>query len=172
MDFLELAAKRYSVRKFTDEKVKEEDLAKILKAGLLAPTAHNEQPQRILVINSDEALEKLKKCTSCHFNSRTALLICSDKSACWTRKYDGKQSYDIDAAIVTTHMMLEAENIGVGTTWVMHFRPQVVREEFALPESYEPTALLIMGYPAPDAEPSPMHSEFKDEKEIVFWNEY
>ena len=129
MDFLELAAKRYSVRKFKEEKVRQEDLDKILKAGMLAPTAHNDQPQRILVINSDEALEKLKKCTACHFNAPTALLICSDKDACWTRKYDGKKSYDIDAAIVTTHMMLEAENIGVGTTWVMHFRPQVVREE-------------------------------------------
>ena len=60
MDFLELAAKRYSVRKFKEEKVRQEDLDKILKAGMLAPTAHNEQPQRILVINSDEALEKLK----------------------------------------------------------------------------------------------------------------
>lgn len=60
MDFLELAAKRYSVRKFKEEKVRREDLDKILKAGMLAPTAHNDQPQRILVINSDEALEKLK----------------------------------------------------------------------------------------------------------------
>ena len=172
MDFLELAARRYSVRKFREEKVRQEDLDKILKAGMLAPTAHNDQPQRILVINSDEALEKLKKCTACHFNAPTALLICSDKDACWTRKYDGKKSYDIDAAIVTTHMMLEAENIGVGTTWVMHFRPQVVREEFALPDNYEASAMLMMGYPAPDAEPYPDHFEFKDEKELVFYNEF
>ena len=107
-----------------------------------------------------------------HFNAPTALLICSDKDACWTRKYDGKKSYDIDAAIVTTHMMLEAENIGVGTTWVMHFRPQVVREEFALPDNYEASAMLMMGYPAPDAEPYPGHFEFKDEKELVFYNEF
>ena len=172
MDFLELAAKRYSVRKFREEKVRQEDLDKILKAGMLAPTAHNEQPQRILVINSDEALEKLKKCTACHFNAPTALLICSDKDACWTRKYDGKKSYDIDAAIVTTHMMLEAASIGVGTTWVMHFRPQVVREEFALPDNYEASAMLMMGYPAPDAEPYPGHFGFKDEKELVFYNEF
>lgn len=97
MDFLELAAKRYSVRKFKEEKVRREDLDKILKAGMLAPTAHNDQPQRILVINSDEALEKLKKCTACHFNAPTALLICSDKDACWTRKYDGNRHHAHDA---------------------------------------------------------------------------
>lgn len=83
-----------------------------------------------------------------------------------------QKSYDIDAAIVTTHMMLEAASIGVGTTWVMHFRPQVVREEFALPDNYEASAMLMMGYPAPDAEPYPGHFEFKDEKELVFYNEF
>ena len=50
-DFLELAANRYSVRKFIDKPVGQEDLDKILKAGYLAPTACNRQPQRILVIN-------------------------------------------------------------------------------------------------------------------------
>ena len=43
MDFLELAAKRYSVRKFREEKVRREDLDKILKAGMLAPTAHKQR---------------------------------------------------------------------------------------------------------------------------------
>lgn len=172
MDFLELAAKRYSVRKFTGERVKQDDIDRILKAGWLAPTACNLQPQRILVINSDEALEKLRRCNVCHFNAPTAMLICSDRDACWVRKYDRKKSYDIDAAIVTTHMMLEAENIGVGTTWVMHFIPEAVKKEFDLPDSYEPTAMLMMGYPAPDAEPYPGHFEFKDEKELVFYNKY
>lgn len=41
MDFLELAAKRYSVRKFTGERVKQDDIDRILKAGWLAPTACN-----------------------------------------------------------------------------------------------------------------------------------
>ena len=172
MDFLELAAKRYSVRKFKEEKVRREDLDKILKAGMLAPTAHNDQPQRILVINSDEALEKLKKCTACHFNAPTALLICSDKDACWTRKYDGKKSYDIDAAIVTTHMMLEAAELGVGTTWVMFFDPAALRRELSIPDTLEPTAILTMGYPAPDAVPAPGHAACKTLDELVCYEHF
>lgn len=125
-----------------------------------------------MVINNEEALAKLKKCTACHFDSPTALLICADKAACWVRKYDSKPSYDIDAAIVTTHMMLAAESLGIGSTWVMHFRPQVVREEFALPDNYEPTAMLMLGYPAPDAEPAALHFETKPQSEMVFYNEY
>ena len=54
----------------------------------------------------------------------------------------------------------------------MHFIPEAVKKEFDLPDSYEPTAMLMMGYPAPDAEPYPGHFEFKDEKELVFYNKY
>lgn len=172
MDFLTLAEERYSVRKFTDEPVKTEDLNKILHAGYVAPTACNRQPQRILVINSKEAVAKLKKCTKCHFNAPTALLICYDKNECWERTYDGKSSGDIDASIVTAHMMLEAHSIGVGTTWVMHFIPEAIREEFVLTENLNPTALLVMGYPAPDAEPFPGHSEFRPMENLVFYNEF
>lgn len=172
MDFLKLAAKRYSVRKFTDKAVNEENINKILKAGHLAPTACNRQPQRILVINSEEGIAKLKKCTKCHFDAPTALLVCYNKEECWERKYDGKNSGDIDASIVTTHMMLQAETLGVGTTWVMYFMPEAIREEFSIPNNLEPVALLVMGYPAPDAEPFPGHKEFKPLEEIVSYNKF
>lgn len=172
MDFLTLAEERYSVRKFTGEPVRQEDLDKILKAGYLAPTGCNLQPQRILVINSEEAVAKFKKCTKCHFDAPTAMLVCYNKNECWQRKYDGKTCGEIDASIVTTHMMLEAHSIGVGATWVMHFIPEAVREEFAIPQHYEAVALLVMGYPALDAKPFSGHTEFRPMEELVFYNEF
>ena len=57
MDFLKLAKERYSVRKFSDKKVEREKLDAILEAGRCAPTAVNYQPQRVLVLESPEALE-------------------------------------------------------------------------------------------------------------------
>ena len=60
MDLLELLKKRYSVRKFDGRTVEKEKLDLILQAGRVAPTAVNFQPQRVLVIESEEALEKLK----------------------------------------------------------------------------------------------------------------
>lgn len=171
-DFLDLAADRYSVRKFTDEPLKQEDLDKILKAGYIAPTGCNNQPQRILVINTPQALEKLRDCTRCHFNAPAALLVCYNKDECWVRKYDGKNCGVADACIVTTHMMLEAASIGVGTTWVMHFNPSAMREAFNIPENIKPVALLVMGYPAADAEPYAGHSEFRPFEETVVYNEF
>ena len=57
MEFMELAKKRYSVRKFSDRPVEKEKLGKILEAGNIAPTAKNQQPQRIYVLQSAEALK-------------------------------------------------------------------------------------------------------------------
>ncbi len=66
-DFLKLAAARYSVRKFRPDPVEPEKLDLIiLRAGNLAPTACNLQPQRILVLSSEESLDKLRRCTRCH----------------------------------------------------------------------------------------------------------
>lgn len=172
MDFLKLAAGRYSVRKFLDRPVRQEDIEKILLAGHLAPTACNRQPQRILVINSKEGASKLRKCTECHFGAPAALLVCYDRDDCWKRKYDGKSSGEIDAGIVATHMMLEAASLGVGMTWVMYFIPEAFKEEFGIPEHIEPAALLVMGYPAADAKPAPGHSQFKPMSELVFYGEF
>ena len=148
MEFSDVIRKRYSVRKFEQRPVEQSALDAVLQAGLLAPTAKNLQPQRILVIRRQEDLEKLDRCTRCRFGAPCALLVCYDRDACWKReRYDGKPSGETDAAIVTTHMMLAAEALGIGTTWVMHFDPEAVRREFSVPEPCEPCALLVMGYP-------------------------
>lgn len=172
MNFLELAEYRYSVRKFKTTPISKADLEKILKAGHLAPTGCNNQPQRILVINSEEGLNKLKNCTKCHFNAPAALLVCYNKNECWVRKYDGKNCGVSDACIVCTHMMLEAASIGVGSTWVMHFDPAAMRTEFNIPPHIEPVALLTLGYPANDAEPLDMHFKTRPIEETLVYNKF
>lgn len=167
MDFLTLAAKRYSVRKFENKPIEDEVLEKVLKAGHLAPTACNLQPQKIFVLKSAEALEKIRGCTPCHFDAPTILMVCNDTNIDWKRPFDGKTSGDIDASIVTTHMILEAAELGLGTTWVMFFEPAKVIEAFNLPENIVPTCLLPIGYPAADAAPADLHDKFRPAEEIV-----
>ena len=172
MEFNKLITDRYSVRKFEQKHLPQEVIDKILQAGHKAPTGCNYQPQRILVLNSDESISKLRECTKCHFNAPTALLVCYEKDGCWTRKYDGQTSGVIDASIVTDHMMLQAASLGVGTTWVMHFNPQLMREEFNIPQNIEPVALLVMGYPSPDATPYPQHSTFKPAENLISYDTF
>lgn len=172
MGFLELAKKRCSIRSFSSRMPEQDQLDLILEAGRIAPTAANFQPQRIFVLQGEGALEKVKHCTPFHFNAPVILLICYDKNESWKRKYDGEDGGAIDAAIVITHMMLQAEELGLGTTWVGSFDPAAVVREFALPKHLIPVALLPLGYPAEGAGPSPKHYERKELGEtVVYWNQ-
>lgn len=167
MTFLELAVKRYSVRKFSNVPVETEKLNKILEAGRIAPTACNNQPQSVLVLISPEALDKLKKCTPCHFDAPAALIVCYDKNTSWKRHFDKKDHGDIDASIVCAHMMLAAADSGLGTTWVCHFDPEAVVREFSLPDNIVPSSILPLGYAADDAEPAPWHAQRKPSGDTI-----
>ncbi|KMT21995.1 nitroreductase family protein [Clostridium cylindrosporum] len=172
MKLIELAKERYSLRSFDTRKVEKEKLDLILEAGQVSPTAANRQPQRILVIESNEALEKLKECTIYHFNAPMAILICANKEEAWTRKYDGKVHTDIDGSIVATHMMLQATELGLGTTWVGHFDPEAVCKSFNIPNELEPVCILPLGYPSVEAKPHPNHTNRKDISEVVTYNKF
>ena len=172
MEFEKVIKERYSVRKFENRHLEQDVIEKILIAGHIAPTGCNNQPQRILVLNTDDSLEKLKLCTKCHFNAPCAFLICYNREETWKRPYDGAMSAPVDAAIVATHMMLEAQNIGVGTCWVMHFNPAKMKETFCIPEHIEPVALLVAGYPHPDAQPLQMHEKVRPMEEVVFYDTF
>ena len=99
MEFEKLIEERYSVRSFKPEHLPKTVIDKILDAGHKAPTGCNFQPQRILVLNTDEAIEKLKGCTKCHFGAPTAMLICHNSDESWKRVYDGALSSPDDVKI-------------------------------------------------------------------------
>ena len=176
MDFLALAKKRYACRKYLDRKVEPEKLAAvletILEAGRVAPTGANRQPQRLIVVESPEGMERLARCTR-DFGAPAAVVVCADTSEVWTRKYDGKRIGDIDASIVTDHMMLAAASLGLDTLWICMFKPEAVREEFGLPDTVEPVNILLIGYGA-DAPASPdRHATLrKPLEETVFYERF
>lgn len=170
MDFEKLAQERFSVRKFSPKEIEKEKLDLILKAGQLAPTACNYQPQRILVIQDQDGLEKINKCTPHHFGAPVVLVICYDQTVSAKRSFDGGEFGVTDASIVTTHMMLQTADLGLGTTWIGGFDPKAVEKEFSLPEAYVPVALLPVGYPAEDAKPAPMHTKREPMEKTVFYN--
>ena len=125
MDFLSLAKKRYACRKYAPAKVEQEKLDIILEAGRVAPTGANRQPQRLIVVRSQEGMERLARCTR-DFGAPCAVIVCADTGEAWTRKYDGKTISDIDASIVTDHMMLAAASLGLDTLWICMFKPEAV----------------------------------------------
>ena len=145
MDFMELAKRRCSVRAYEDRKVEPEKLERILEAARIAPTAKNLQPVKLLAVQSGEGLEKVGKAANI-YGAPLAIIVCADHQRAWTRPFDSKRSTDIDASILTDHMMLEATELGLGSVWICFFKPDVLREEFSLPEHLEPVNILAVGY--------------------------
>ncbi len=172
MNFLELAKNRYSCRSFLDKPIEQEKLDLILEAGRVSPTARNIQPQRILVVTDKEKLSKLNQCTKYGWNAPVIMIICYDKDSVYHRQYDDMDFGFMDGSIVTTQMMLEINDLGLGTTWIGAFDPQKIREVYNIPENYEIVSLLPVGYPSEDAHPSKLHEDRKSIEETVFYNEF
>ena len=167
MDFHTLSAARYSLRKFSPRPVEQEKLDLILEAGRNAPTAHNLQPQRIFVLRSPQALEKADGCMGSHFHPPVILMVGYDGAVSWKRETDGKDHGEIDAAIAAAQMMLQAADLGLGTTYVGMFEPEKLLAAFPEMAGTFPIAMLPLGYPAEGAHPARLHSDRKPLEELV-----
>lgn len=168
MEFIELAKKRFSVRKFAAAPIEKEKLDLIIEAGRVAPTAKNLQPQRIYVVQSSEGLAKIDALTPCRFGAGTVLIFTYNTEEEWQNPLEaGVRAGVEDVSIVATHMMLEAEDLGLGSCWVNYFPNSQLEKAFGLPKNEKAVLLLPIGYPAPDAAPSANHAASKSAEEFV-----
>ena len=155
-DFQALAKERYSCRAFKDTPLTEAQINQILEAARVAPTACNKQPVHVWVVRSQEALKKLENATKYIYGAPVVFMVGAKPDAAWVRKYDGKNGAEVDAAIVGTHIMLEASALGLGNVWVGSFDPARIKEDFLETAGYEVVCLFPVGVPA--AGPSLMHN--------------
>ncbi len=166
-DFLQLAHDRYSVRAFDGCDIPQEDIDKIIEAGMVAPTGVNNQPFRIWVFRSEKARKNLLSCTKMKFiePAKVIFAIGGDPSHAWNRPFDGKNFADIDAAIVITHMMLEIHDLGYGSTWIGHFDVNALAELYPETKDYSMVGLLPVSGIAMG--PGERHTKYKPLEELV-----
>ena len=159
MKFEQLIKDRYSCRKFKNTPVEKEKIEKILEAALVAPTACNLQPQRILVLTDKNIIKALddEKCTRFTFDAPLIFVMCVDRSKAWTRKYDG---------------ISQAQELGLGTTWVMALNPNIAKKVLNIPENLDVISFMPTGYPADDAQINPLHYKHIDIDEMVRFNKF
>ncbi|MBR6287237.1 MAG: nitroreductase family protein [Bacteroidaceae bacterium] len=168
MDFKDLTKARYSVRKFSDKAVEKSVLDQILEAGRLAPTAKNLQPQRIYIMQSNEALEKINALCPCIYGAKTVFLFTYDKEEDWKNALEeGVHSGEQDVSIVATHMMMQATDLGVGTLWINKFPNSETEKAFNLPASERSVLLMAVGYERDDCRPASLHTIRKPIEELV-----
>lgn len=174
MEFTDVINNRYSCKKYNTEKqVSDEQLNAILEGGRMAPTAKNLQEQHIYVVRSAEGLAKIDQHTPCRYGAPTVLVVAYDKTNVYTYPTaagpdtDKRQSGIEDAAIVATHMMLAATNVGVNSCWLNCVHIDDLHAALGLPENEEILMLLDLGFAADDAKPLPNHFSRKPLSDTV-----
>lgn len=147
MDVLEAIKTRKSIRKFTGEKISEENLKAILNAGFCAPSAHNRKPWHFVVIR-DEAV--LKSIAEEHTYAKMlpsagcGIIVCGDTEK---ENMEGFLVEDCSAAI--ENILLAAHGLGLGAVWCgLYPVPQLtklIKAVLSLPENIIPVGLVVVG---------------------------
>ena len=129
-----------------------------MQAAHVAPTAANLQPIHLIAVQGKDGLEKIGKAANI-YGAPLAIIVCADHNKAWVRPFDRKQTADIDASILTDHMMIEATELGLGSVWVCYFKPDIIKKEFELPDHLEPINILAIGYSNEEAADPERHSQ-------------
>lgn len=150
MELFDVMIKRRSVREYADEDISNDDLDKIIKAGLLAPSSRNRKPCELVVVRNKKTLRQLslsKKSGSAMLEKANAAIVVvadSVKADTWIE----------DSSIVLTYMDLMAANLGIGSCWCQtHLRysgddklsEDVVRGLLSLDDNYRIVGILSLG---------------------------
>lgn len=165
MTLLELSAERFSARRYTSELVSEEDLNYVLECVRLAPSAVNKQPWKFVVVESEEAKTKLRKCYERKWFSYAPLYIMALKNnnEDWVRPTDEKHHGDVDVSIAVEHLCLAATERGLGTCWVCNYDTNLMAELFPQTDGWEVVAIVPIGHIAEDCPRNPKDRKSMDE---------
>jgi nitroreductase len=101
------------------------------------------------------------------FDAPLVILVCGNKDRAWKNSYDTFQSTEVDASIVTDHMMMEATDLGLDTLWVCKFDRHMVRHVFELPSNLEPINILLVGYGRDEPKSPDRHDKTRKKMEAL-----
>jgi nitroreductase len=148
---------RRSIRRYQSKPVEREKIEMCLEAARLAPSAENAQTWRFLVIDDPELKARFAKgafsgiYANCRFAAEAPVLILILAKLDFMANRLGKQVQGIpffllDIGIAGEHLVLQAEELGLGTCWLGWFDVRKARRFFKIPRRYKVSALISMGY--------------------------
>jgi len=149
MEALEAILSRRSIRKYTSEPITDEEVEKLLQAGMAAPSSGNAQPWHFIVIRDHTTLDEIPKFhpfAGMLPGAMAAIMVCGDANL---ENHPGRWPLDCSAA--TENILLAAHALGIGAVWVnIHpdeDRVDGIRKLYGLPPSVHPVSLVALGRP-------------------------
>ncbi|WFD12408.1 nitroreductase family protein [Tepidibacter hydrothermalis] len=141
---------RRSIRKYTEEKISDEKIKEILKAGMYAPSGGNAQPWDFVVIKDKKLLTEITKVHSYSHSLKEAdcgIIVCGN-----LKKEKFKDLWIQDCSAATQNILLAAHSLGLGSVWLGLYpemdRVDGVRDIINAPENIIPFSIISLGYPA------------------------
>ena len=171
---------RRSVRRFLPQKVEPAKLIAVIEAARLAPSACNVQPWRFVVVDDPATLAALAgralggAVSNAFAREAPALIaVCAQLNLVTNRLaewYKGINYHHIDIGIAGEHLVLRAQELGLGTCWLGWFNAGAVKTLLHIPQAIKVLALIAVGYYETAA--LPPQAGKKPLNEIMFWNRY
>ena len=156
MELKDVLIKRRSVRKFTDEKVSEEQIEELLLSAMSGPSACNRTPWEFFVVTNEETLASLRGASRfTKMNAPLAIVVCGNLSRALPLQLSTYWIQDCSAA--TENILLRATDLGLGAVWCgIHPQKRAeerVRKILNINDKLIPLNIIWIGHPAESPEP-------------------
>ncbi|MEA2107369.1 MAG: nitroreductase family protein [Bacteroidota bacterium] len=169
MEIIQGILTRRSIRQYTSQEITKEQIYEVLKAGMYAPSARNQQPWHFIIINNRELLNKMSEIhpyADMLREAKWAIVVCGDEQLELSKGY-----WVVDCSAATQNILLAAHGLGFGAVWLgIHPREErknAIKDLFQLPDNIPPLSLISIGYPNEEKE---QPERFK--KERIHYNQW
>lgn len=163
---------RKSVRKYTKEEVKKEQLEMLVRAGMAAPSARNSQPWLFFVIDDRTILDNLAKQlpnAKMLLSAKAAIVVCGNLQKALDG--EGREFWVQDCSAATQNILLAAESMGLGAVWTGAYPRKetvnIIKVELGLPEHIVPLNVIPIGWQTGEEKPKQKYTE-----ENIRWNKW
>lgn len=141
---------RRSIRKFQHKAVEQEKIEELLKAGMQAPSAGNQQLWEFIIVQNDENRSKLSGMSPYALpvaDAPLSIVLIGNRDM---MRYP--ENWEQDMGACAENILLEAVELGLGGVWLgvtpVEDRVSYIRDMFKLSQNRIPYAVLAIGYPA------------------------
>ncbi|HQQ10154.1 MAG TPA: nitroreductase family protein [Synergistales bacterium] len=153
---LKVILSRRSIRRYTDRPVEDTSIELLLRAGMSAPSAHNQQPPEFIVVDDRKTLDAIPlfhPYSRMLLKAPAAIVVCGV-----TGDIPAPQFWPQDCAAATENILLAAHALGIGSVWLGVFPHEELvsrlSELLAVPACITPFSIISLGYPDEEKGPS------------------
>lgn len=168
-DLIKCIFKRRSIRRYKNKEVDKETLEILMKAGMAAPTACNNQPWEFVAIREKATMDKLREnLVMAKYNAPAAIVVCGNMNLA---RGGMKHHWDQDCSAALENILLAATALGLGSIWIGVYPLEnfvnSIRQALKLPDYVVPLGIAYIGYGDEEKEARTQYNEKR-----IYWEEY